>query len=232
MDPEAHVPLPGARDEIGLIRAITVKVNIASFDWLLRNANSKAQECSSAKRKAMFKETQVRVDKSNGVARTPQQLLLDMKVRWSSTYVMCDRAEKCKEVSYLLFYLTASYSCTQYIDEFLMKMALEEKDKDARQRIHDLALSEEEWKRVDLFIGLLAVCHFIYSVSNHLLRYPEACRSSPASILLRACANTTPRYTSTRSIASLVGLQVYQGEVQAIPLCVGGCNGEDCRLLR
>src|ERR1700678_1029168 len=66
MDPEAHVPLPGARDEIGLIHAITVKVNIASFDWLLRNANSKAQERSSAKRKAMFKETQVRVDKSNG----------------------------------------------------------------------------------------------------------------------------------------------------------------------
>ena len=35
--------------------------------------------------------------KSN-VAR-PLQLVLDMKVRWSSTYVMLDRAERHKEVS-------------------------------------------------------------------------------------------------------------------------------------
>lgn len=68
--------IQGDRDEIGLIRSICVK------------------ERSSAKRKELYKNVQA----TAGVAN-PTQLLLDMKVRWSSTYVMINRAEGSKEVS-------------------------------------------------------------------------------------------------------------------------------------
>ena len=51
------------------------------------------KECSSAKRKELFKQVQVKAAVSS-----PVQLLLNMKVRWSSTYVMINRAESSKEV--------------------------------------------------------------------------------------------------------------------------------------
>jgi hypothetical protein len=52
------------------------------------------QERSFAKRKEIWKTVQAKV----GIAR-PVQLVLDMKVRWSSTYLMLDRAERNKAVS-------------------------------------------------------------------------------------------------------------------------------------
>lgn len=51
------------------------------------------QERSSAPRKQLFKDIQTR----DGT--DPRQLLLDMPVRWSSTYVMLDRAEAQRKVS-------------------------------------------------------------------------------------------------------------------------------------
>ena len=51
------------------------------------------QERSSAKRKEMWKMVQVKAGRA-----VPKQLMLDMKIRWSSTYVMLDRAEKHKDV--------------------------------------------------------------------------------------------------------------------------------------
>lgn len=52
------------------------------------------QERSSSKRKEMWKTVQSRAGNPR-----PVQLLLDMKVRWSSTYLMLDRAERNKAVS-------------------------------------------------------------------------------------------------------------------------------------
>ena len=66
------------RDEVGLIRAITVKVR------------------SSSQRKELFKSIQA----EDKVA--PLQLLLDMRVRWGSTHAMLLRAESRKEVGYIL----------------------------------------------------------------------------------------------------------------------------------
>ncbi|KAG6882055.1 hypothetical protein C0992_012881, partial [Termitomyces sp. T32_za158] len=63
------------RDEIGLIHLIAAK------------------ERSSAKRKQLFLDLQRKVN------QRPRQLLGDMPVRWSSTYVMLDRAETLKEAS-------------------------------------------------------------------------------------------------------------------------------------
>ena len=60
------------------------------------------QACSSAKRKQLFADIQKR-----GGVTTPLQLLLDMPVRWSSTYVMTSRAELNRKVNGIyLFHLT------------------------------------------------------------------------------------------------------------------------------
>jgi hypothetical protein len=80
---ELHVPNlePGAdRDEVGLIRAITVKAQ------------------SSSQRKEIFKAIQVEDNKP------PLQLLLDMKVRWGSTHAMLLQAESRKDVRSCLFF--------------------------------------------------------------------------------------------------------------------------------
>lgn len=63
------------RDEIGLVRSICVK------------------ERSSAKRKELYRTVQMKAGVSS-----PTQLLIDMKVRWSSTYIMLNRADCNKQV--------------------------------------------------------------------------------------------------------------------------------------
>ena len=89
--PDAHVPT--SRDEVGLIRAIVVKVNTILYptQTMLLTA---MQERSSAKRKEMWKTIQMKANEG----LKPVQLILNMKVRWSSTYFMLDRAERKKEV--------------------------------------------------------------------------------------------------------------------------------------
>ena len=66
------------------------------------------QECSSAKRKELFRTVQLEkaaaekakltAAKSQGFFARAKQLILDMPVRWSSTYAMLHRAEQLKEV--------------------------------------------------------------------------------------------------------------------------------------
>jgi hypothetical protein len=51
------------------------------------------QERSSSKRKEMWRTIQIKANSMPAV-----QLILDMKVRWSSTYLMLDRAERKKNV--------------------------------------------------------------------------------------------------------------------------------------
>jgi hypothetical protein len=88
--PNAHIPT--TRDEVGLVRAIVVKVrNLLSSQMMVLTV---MQERSSSKRKEMWRTIQL---KSNPMAK-PLQLILDMKVRWSSTYLMLDRAERKKAV--------------------------------------------------------------------------------------------------------------------------------------
>ena len=85
-----HLPedVGGAeRDEIGIVCAICVKVCSSPLlhDCITNMKISKAR--SSAQRKEAFKSIQYcRKER-------PLQLLLDMKVRWSSTFVMLTRAE-------------------------------------------------------------------------------------------------------------------------------------------
>lgn len=74
---DEHTPDTDAweRDELGLVRAISVKGR------------------SSSQRKELFRTLQTR----KGIDQ-PVQLLIDMKVRWGSTYVMLNRANSNKKV--------------------------------------------------------------------------------------------------------------------------------------
>ncbi|KAJ7303116.1 hypothetical protein DFH08DRAFT_904132 [Mycena albidolilacea] len=63
-----------------------------------------------------------------------------MKVRWSSTYAMLDRAHNLKES----------------VNDFAFEIAMDEVG-EKRQKLAKLQLSEAEWTRVDLFLNLLAV---------------------------------------------------------------------------
>ncbi|KAF7372312.1 putative AC transposase [Mycena venus] len=129
---EAHLPDTTAplRDEIGLVRATTVKA---------------CPECSSPKRKQIFKELQLKIcraaDSSANVGVfVAKQLILDMKVRWSSTYYMLLRALELHEA----------------VDEFVVDISYDGANAEERAKVKALKLTREEWKRVDKFTGFLA----------------------------------------------------------------------------
>ena len=86
--PDAHIPT--CCDEVGLIWAIVVKVCIFTLTRVLSLTSD--QERSSSKQKEMWRTTQIMANQS------PVQLILDMKVRWSLTYLMLDRAKRKKDV--------------------------------------------------------------------------------------------------------------------------------------
>ena len=80
------------REEIGIVRAICVKVHL-TLSLQLCNSNTMVSKAhSSAQRKEAFNSIQYRRKER------PLQLLLDMKVRWSSTFVMLTRAESRRQV--------------------------------------------------------------------------------------------------------------------------------------
>ncbi|KAF5340659.1 hypothetical protein D9611_007287 [Ephemerocybe angulata] len=85
-------------------------------------------------RSATVKDLQVR----KGV-KTPRTLLLDMKVRWASSYIMLRRCLDLRE----------------YTDEFIYEIAREEPSFEKRAKIDGLRLTDEEWKRVEEFTSLL-----------------------------------------------------------------------------
>jgi hypothetical protein len=62
--------------------------------------HSLLQERSSAKRKELFHVIQLREREDCPPSKKPLQLLLDMPIRWSSTYVMLEHAEKLKDVRF------------------------------------------------------------------------------------------------------------------------------------
>jgi hypothetical protein len=113
------------------------------------------QERSSSKRKEMWKTIQM---KANDIR--PVQLILDMKVRWSSTYLMLDRAERKKDVRSKYSVMTIIYF-SQCVDVFIDELRWEEQDSAKRDKIRELKLTSEEWARVNTFLGLLSV-HLLF----------------------------------------------------------------------
>ncbi|KAK6987994.1 ribonuclease H-like domain-containing protein [Favolaschia claudopus] len=116
--PDEHVPdlTAAVRDVIGLVRAICVK------------------ERSSAKRKEIFRQIQAEAKSDK-----PLQLILDMVIRWSSTYAMLYRG----------------YNLRDFVNEFVRRIAHDEKDAKKSAELERLALTPGEWARVKAFVKLL-----------------------------------------------------------------------------
>jgi hypothetical protein len=115
----------------------------------------------------LFKKIQV----GKGVS-SPVQLLLDMKIRWGSTYVMLNRVEINREVR-ILFYFTSKIQSNLYhlknVDDFVLEMGKLEKNSAKRKKILALELNDDEWKRVGLFCDLLSVSYFLYALYEFMI---------------------------------------------------------------
>lgn len=90
-----------------------------------------------------------------------RQLLFDMPVRWSSTYVMTTCAEEMQDVRNAMIstdWKDVTDISFKIVDVFVYEIGQDERDHVKRQKIDDLALSPVEWEKVKLFNDLLAVC--------------------------------------------------------------------------
>jgi hypothetical protein len=171
--PDEHIPDVNAilRDEVGLIRAIAVKASPLCCEGHQSSCTPNLtlnQERSSAKRKELFRSIQSeklmekdhgdRLDGKNGCVK---QLILDMPVRWSSTYGMLHHAVMLQTVkchySKINKHSTDRRLAFQSVDTFVSHMARDEPDRTKRAKLDDLQLSREEWDRVKLFLSLLKV---------------------------------------------------------------------------
>src|SRR4051812_44124374 len=88
-----------------------------------------------------------------------QHLLLDMPVRWSSTFVMLFRAWKLKSVHILCFIISSSISVGlhQVVNQFVSELASDETNHDKQEKLLNLKLYENEWDNVGTFSKILQV---------------------------------------------------------------------------
>ncbi|KDQ48915.1 hypothetical protein JAAARDRAFT_144238 [Jaapia argillacea MUCL 33604] len=108
------------RDKVGLVRAISVK------------------ERSSSQRKERFHVIQAA---AGILSKDMKALVVDMKVCWSSTYMMLNRA----------------YSLRLHIKQFLLEISRVEKNVAKAAKLLSLRPSEDEWKCVKVFQQILAI---------------------------------------------------------------------------
>jgi hypothetical protein len=190
--PYEHEPDVDAitRDEVGLLRAVGVKAR------------------SSSKRKGRIYKIQKAVDQK------PLVLIVDMKVRWSSTYNMLNRACLLRIVRiYSLLYkfqqLVTLHS--QYLKDFIWETSREEPDLRKRPKIEALVLGDDEWTRVYLLRELLEVSNnhkyrcsssliFVYSMPiapnrpfRMTINLPSKRRFQPLKLCIRCGATVGQR---------------------------------------
>ncbi|KAJ6559344.1 hypothetical protein B0H10DRAFT_1966971 [Mycena sp. CBHHK59/15] len=84
-----------------------------------------------------------------------KQMVLNMKVHWSSTYTMLDCGYDLKEVMIPIIHLQCPSLSDQDVDKFVFEIAMDETG-EKRNKLAALQLTEAEWSRVDLFLNLLA----------------------------------------------------------------------------
>ncbi|KZT00108.1 hATC-domain-containing protein, partial [Laetiporus sulphureus 93-53] len=111
------------RDEVRLIQAISVK------------------EHSSSQHKERFHDIQV----STGVEiKDVKTLLIDMKVRWSSTYMMLNQA----------------YGLHSQVNKFVTEILRAAKDMRTSTKLYALLPRDDEWKHVKSFQRVLQIADF------------------------------------------------------------------------
>ena len=119
------------------------------------------QERSSAKRKQLFQTIQQQDKPNHPPWERPLQLILNMPVRWSSTYLMLDHAEKLKDVSgFACCIIFVNLFFTQDVDSFVYKIVGAEKDQEKHSKLQDLQLMDKEWTCVSMLLGLLAKAEY------------------------------------------------------------------------
>jgi hypothetical protein len=148
--PDAHVPT--YRDEVGLVRAIVVKVWITylvqyqGYSLLLRNARPQSEK----KCGRLFKPRQIK-----GV---PFNWFLTWRyVGHQCIWCLIVPREKKRYVAYFIQRLELIVSYSQCVDTFVDELRWEEQDSSKRDKIRELKLTGEEWGRVNMFLGLLSV---------------------------------------------------------------------------
>ena len=102
----------------------------------------------------MWKTVQIKANSPKVV-----QPILDMKVRWLSTYLMLDRAERKKEVcnKFIMSDQSSLFFFLQCVDAFVDELRWEEQDSTKHDKIRELKLTSEEWTQVNIFLDLLTV---------------------------------------------------------------------------
>ena len=163
------------RDKIGIIRVICVKVCLFSFnscDPHLTSTTMKAH--SSAQHKVPFKAIQ---DHRNVPV---VQLLVDMKVQWSSTFIM----------------LTCAKLRREAINKFILELGVKETSSERCHKITSLTLNSEEWMWVHLFCNILQVRAATYVDSTvvmyGLIQHANDAQQAFSSSSTPALHNTLP----------------------------------------
>ena len=97
------------------------------------------KEQSSAKQNQLFLTIQTQDKPDHPPCEHPLQLLLDMPIHWSLTFLMLDQAETLKVD----------------IDMFVQKLVAMEQDHDQQMKTMDLLLTDEEWACIHVLLALL-----------------------------------------------------------------------------
>jgi hypothetical protein len=114
-------------------------------------------------------------------------------------------------------------SLLKFVDTFVYEIGRAETDREKRAKIDNLALSNDEWTRVTLFLELLAVgidlltCKFLFLIQLLIVR-----RLCSASILVGHWAHIASRFASARGTTQSMDSTSKQTTIFSL------CGGIDC----
>lgn len=126
----------------------------------------------SAQRKELFKKIQLRDEDGHVPSKQAKQLLMDMKVQWSSTYVMLEHAESLREVcpkEWCYCIVAAGLTSQQDVDYFVRRLGLHEKETEKARKLLTMQLTASEWQHVKHFLNLLSVQYTIYLAVMYII---------------------------------------------------------------
>lgn len=126
----------------------------------------------SAQRKELFKKIQLRDEDGHVPSKQAKQLLMDMKVQWSSTYVMLEHAESLREVcpkEWCYRIVAAGLTSQQDVDYFVRRLGLHEKETEKARKLLTMQLTASEWQHVKHFLNLLGVRYTIYLAVMYII---------------------------------------------------------------
>lgn len=187
------------------------------------------QARSSSQRKEVFK--QIQVNKNIPAV----QLLLDMKVRWGSTYVMLDRAELRREVCISLFNTVILQSILLSGGWWLRSRDWAPRKKPRKKEENICASAYGGWVGSGKNILWSTGCTYSISIQVWLLLltyiWKIACRHSSASLFISTGSVASQRTSGYWGITCSLEQTVNKREVCSIQGGVGCCDSQTWGLL-